>query len=71
MEEAKLPQDEAEILAQYAEAGRRYLSTTGREVIVKSRDSDRIIVQSVATGNDIALPLTYALHEVEAVSAEF
>lgn len=69
MEQTKLLQDGAVVLAQYAEAGRRYLSSAGREVIVKRRDSNRIVVQSVATGNDIALPLTYALREMEAVPA--
>jgi hypothetical protein len=75
IEEVEMAEDGIEekggvVLAQYAQAGRKYLSGTGREVIVKGRLDNRIIVQSVYTGNDIPLPLTYALRELEQVPAE-
>ena len=70
MEHGEIEEHEPIVLAEYAQAGRTYLSSTGREVIVKGREDNRIIVQSVSTGNDIPLPLSYELREVKPVPAE-
>jgi hypothetical protein len=49
------------IHASNAQPGRLYLSRTGRQVIVKGREKDRILVQAVSTGNIIPLPAEYPL----------
>jgi len=70
MEEEEVVGEDSAILAQDACTGRKYLTSAGREVIVKGRQSNRIIVLSVYTGNEVPLPLDYVLREVEPIAAE-
>ena len=67
MEEGKVLDQDPVILAEHACTGRKYLTRAGREVIVQGRQSNRVIVLNVYTGNEVPLPLDYELREAEAV----
>ena len=70
MEQSGITENEAVVLAKDAQIGGKYLSSRGREVIVKGMEDNKIIVQSVYTGNDIPLPLNYLLREAESIPTE-
>ena len=70
MEQSGILGNAAVVLAKDAQVGGKYLSSKGREVIVKGTEDNRIIVQSVYTGNDIPLPLDYVLREAESIPTE-
>ena len=52
------------ILAGDAQPGCRYLSRTGRQVIIKEKEKGRILVEAVSTGNIIPLPVEYLLQPI-------
>lgn len=53
-----------QILAKNAEVGRKYLSRTNIPVIIKAKDAARVIVKSLATGNNVIISSEYLLRPV-------
>lgn len=52
------------ILAKHSEVGKKYYSRKGRQIIVKEKRENKIIVESLETGNDVSIPLHYPLRPV-------
>lgn len=57
-------QNTPSILARDAQPGCRYLSRTGRQVIVKGKEKGHILVEAVSTGNIVPLPVEYPLRPI-------
>ncbi|MBI4530843.1 MAG: hypothetical protein HY709_04905 [Candidatus Latescibacteria bacterium] len=60
----ELMQNGRPIQASDAQPGCLYMSRTGRQIIVKGKEKDRILVQAVSTGNIIPLAADYPLQPI-------
>jgi len=49
------------ILATDAQVGETYHSRTGLPVIVREKKGDQVVVRSLMTGHDVAVPMDYPL----------
>lgn len=54
-----------QILAKDAQVGKAYRSRTDLPVILREKGNDRVVVRSLVTGHDIAVPQDYPLWLVE------
>ena len=58
------------VLARDARVGETYRSRTNLPVVVKEKREDRVVVRSLTTGHDVAVPIDYPLSLVEALRKE-
>ena len=50
------------ILAKDSQVGETYRSRTNLPVIVREKRGDRVVVRSLMTGHDVAIPMDYPLN---------